>query len=202
LPGRVLTVVVVAAVLAGGAYLAIRAWSSKPTVAVVGDSITAFAKVDISAALGDGYHPDIHAVIGRRIDEMVPTLERVGRSRPSAIVVNLGSNDALQAGSHPDWRTGFVRMLALLIPQRCVLLTTINTGLPGRAGTAVVADDINRALLVAVGAHPNVHIVDWNAAVLTNGPALLTADNIHPSPAGQLMLVALTRAALVQQCHK
>jgi lysophospholipase L1-like esterase len=199
----VLLVIAVAAVLAGGTYLAISQWSSVPTVVVVGDSITYFSGNDISAALGAGYSADIHAGIGRRIDEMLPTLEHAAHAHPFAVVVNLGSNDALQARTHPDWRRGFDRMLALVAPQRCVLITTINTRLPGRAGTRTVANDINAALLTAAGTHPNLHIVDWNAAVLTGkATALLTPDGIHPSPAGQLTLAALTRTELVERCHK
>jgi lysophospholipase L1-like esterase len=175
--------------------------SAKPAVAVVGDSITFLARDDIGAALHGDYDADIQAVVGRRIDEMLPTIERVTGNRPFAIVVNLGSNDALQAGSHPDWRAGFDRMLMLLAPQRCVLVTTINTRLPGRADTQRVAGAINRALFVARREHSNVHVIDWNAAVQTNGSTLLSTDDIHPSPAGQLMLASLIRAALAKDCH-
>ena len=200
---RVPVVIVVAAVLAGGAYLAISQWSSAPTVVVIGDSITYFSGNDIRAALGAGYDADIEAGIGRRIDEMLPALERAAHAHPFAVVVNLGSNDALQARTHPDWRRGFDRLLALLTSQRCVLLTTINTRLPGQAGTGTVANDINTALVSAADAHRNLHIVDWNAAVHgENEATLLTPDRIHPSPAGQLTLAALTRRALVDQCHK
>ncbi len=57
---------------------------------------------------------------------------------------------ALQAGTHPDWRTYFDRMLALVTAQRCVLVATINTRLHGEAATPIVANDINRALIAAV----------------------------------------------------
>jgi hypothetical protein len=186
--------------LVAGAYLTIRDRSSKPTVAVVGDSITFFSGADISAALGRGYDADIHAGIGRRIDEMLPTLETVARAHPFAVAINLGSNDALQARTHPDWRTGFDRMLALLTAQRCVLITTINARLPGSTSTSIVADNINTALAEAVRAHSNLHVVDWNAALRGKEATLLTVDQIHPSPAGQLTLAALTRTALIRGC--
>src|SRR4051794_24235314 len=133
---------------------------------------------------------------------MLPTIAQVADAHPFAIVVNLGSNDALQARSHPDWRAGFARMLSLVAPQRCVLFTTINARLPGPTDTARIADEINRALVVAAGEHHNFHVIDWNAVVETNGSTLLTADDIHPSPAGQLKLAALIRTALPKECHR
>ncbi|MCU1467769.1 MAG: putative acyltransferase [Actinomycetia bacterium] len=202
LSARAFIVLAVAVALVAGTYLRIRGWSSKPTVAVVGDSITLFSGTDISTALGNGYDADIHAGIGRRIDEMLPTLEAVARAHPFAVAINLGSNDALQARTHPDWRTGVDRMLALLTPGRCVLLTTINVRLPGPGSTSIVANNINTALDEAARAHTNFHVVDWNAALRGKEATLLTVDQIHPSPAGQLTLAALTRTALVEHCHK
>lgn len=69
---------------------------------IVGDSITFFAGRDITTALGDTYHADAHSGIGKRIDEMLPTLQSAVRHHPFALVVNLGTNDALQAQTHPD----------------------------------------------------------------------------------------------------
>jgi hypothetical protein len=176
--------------------------SDQKRVSIVGDSITFYAGTDETAALGSAYRVDAHGGIGKRIDEMLPAVQRAARSDPFAIVVNLGTNDARQATSHPDWRTAYDRMIASLAGQHCVLLTTISTLLPGEPGVMTVAEDINTAQVAAVASHPNFHIVDWNAAVHgPNGLTLLMADRIHPNASGQLALAALVRNAVQRDCR-
>jgi succinate dehydrogenase hydrophobic anchor subunit len=182
--------------------VAALARGSTRTVPVVGDSITFFAGNDITVALGDTYRADVHSGIGRRIDEMLPTLQSAVRRRPFALVVNLGTNDALQVQTHPDWRTGFARMIAIITPARCVVLTTISTLVHDSNVAPAVASEINDAIVAAVAAHSNLHVVDWNAAVhAAKGASLLIADRIHPSTAGDLTLAALDRAALDHDCR-
>src|SRR6266404_1612087 len=67
--GVLVAVVVLAFVISSG--------PSAPTVPVVGDSITFFAGADISGAFGHTYHADVHAGIGKRIDQMLPTVQDV-----------------------------------------------------------------------------------------------------------------------------
>jgi lysophospholipase L1-like esterase len=175
---------------------------SSTVVAVVGDSITFIARHEISTALKGRYHPVIHAEIGQRIDQMLPTLGSVLRTDPFAVIVDLGTNDVLQGKTHPDWRTGFTRMVAALTPARCVVLTTVSTLVAGPNAAPGVASAINRAIGEAASAHGNSHVVDWNAAVhRPKGATLVGADRIHPSPAGQVALAAMLRAALDHDCH-
>jgi hypothetical protein len=172
------------------------------TVSVVGDSITVVARPDIDAALESAYHADVHGIWGQRIDEMLPTLAAVLGRHPSAVVVNLGTNDVIQAQTHPDWQTAFGRMIAMLAPEHCVLLTTIDTRLDRRNPPPAVAAEIDSAITNETTTHGNFHIVDWNAAVhATNGASLLSWDGIHPSPAGQLALGARIRSALDRDCR-
>jgi lysophospholipase L1-like esterase len=176
--------------------------SEQKHVSIVGDSITFFAGTDESAALGSNYSVVAHAGIGKRIDEMLPAVQQAAGSEPFAVVVNLGTNDARQATSHPEWRPAFDTMIATLADQHCVLLTTINTLMPGEAGVTSVANAINAAEAEAVNAHPNFHIIDWNASVhAPNGLDLLMADRVHPNNAGQLALAALVRNGVSQDCR-
>src|SRR5438552_15116115 len=55
---------------------------TRPTVEIVGDSITFFAGRDISAVLGHNDRVDVHAGIGRRIDEMLPALQTAAQQQP------------------------------------------------------------------------------------------------------------------------
>jgi lysophospholipase L1-like esterase len=195
-----IVVAMVAAILA--AIVAFDGPGSSRTVPVVGDSITFFAGRDISGALNGAYHADVRGEIGKRIDEVLPTLQAAIRRSPFAVVVNLGTNDALQARTHPEWRSGFERMIAALSPTRCVLLTTISTRLAGPSAVREVASAINDAIGAAVTAHPNMHIVDWNGALHgPDGAGLLLPDRTHPSAAGQLTLAKLVRGALDRDCR-
>jgi hypothetical protein len=194
----VLAVLVVVAVVA---VIVVWARSDQKRVFIVGDSITFFAGTDETAALGSAYHVDAHAGIGKRIDEMLPAVKTAARSDPFAVVVNLGTNDARQASTHPDWRIAYDQMIATLADQNCVLLTTINTLMPGEPGVTTVAEDINAAQVAAVASHPNFHIVDWNAAVhAPNGLGLVMVDRVHPNTSGQLALAALVRDAVKHDC--
>jgi hypothetical protein len=172
------------------------------TVSVVGDSITVVARPDISSALFGAYEADIHGKWGQRIDQMLPTLSSVLRRHPSAVVVNLGSNDAIQAETHHGWQSSFDRMVAMLASTQCVLLTTISTLLDARNPPPPVAAEIDAAISRVASARRNFHVVDWNAAVhADNGVMLLSPDRIHPSPAGQLTLATLIRSALDDDCQ-
>ncbi len=200
----VLLLAAVVAIVVVISFLAVeQRQSAAPTVEVVGDSITFFAGRDVTAALGTKYNSEVHAGIGKRIDEMLPALQGALRKHPFAVVVNLGSNDARQAQTHPNWRPGFEQMTALLIPLRCVLVTTINIRMDGQPGTNTVATDINQAITATVALHHNLHVVDWNAAVdAANGADLLTPDHVHPSAAGQLTLASLVRTVLAANCRQ
>jgi lysophospholipase L1-like esterase len=198
---RILVAVVIVAVVAV-AFVALTAGAAKPTIPVVGDSITVLAGHDISVALTGEYHVDVQAKSGQRIDQMLSTLQRVLARHPRAAVVNLGTNDALQAQTHPHWQSGFDRMIAFLVPVRCVELTTINTRLPGSPVRSVIASEINRAITQAVAGDPNFHVVDWNAVLHASTAArLLRPDDVHPTPAGQLTLAHLARVALDRDCR-
>jgi GDSL-like lipase/acylhydrolase family protein len=196
------TVLVILVVIAAVAVIVLWARSNQKQVSIVGDSITFYAGTDETAALGTDYHVEAHAGIGKRIDEMLPAVKNAARSDPFAVVVNLGTNDARQASSHPEWRPAFDAMIATLAGQRCVLLTTVNTLMPGEPGVTSVADDINASEVAALASHPNFHIIDWNAALhAPNGLGLLMADRVHPNNAGQLVLSALVRNAVKRDCH-
>jgi lysophospholipase L1-like esterase len=197
--GVVAVVVVVALV---GILLGLNASTPSRTVPVIGDSITFFAGRDIAAALKGEYRADVHGGIGKRIDEMLPELQTALGKHPHAVVVNLGTNDAQQEATHPDWRSGFTKMIAALSGSRCALVTNISTLIGHRASITAVAIDINGAIAAAAAAHPNIHIIDWNAAVhRADGATLLIPDRVHPSPAGQLTLAKLTRTALDKYCR-
>ena len=153
-----------------------------PVVAVVGDSITVVSAPGVEAELR-GYSLYMRAIDGKRIDEMIPSLRAEMARKPRAVVVNLGTNDALQAQTHSNWLGSFDTVWALTRSRPCVIFVTVST-YADNLGKGTVANDINLAIRKLAAEHHNVHIVDWNAAVHANRSLLASrnppADNIHP----------------------
>ena len=81
--------------------------ASKPTVVFDGDSITVLATPAIHQLLDPSYDVNVLAVIGIRINQSLPALQSALKLHPDAVVVNLGTNDALQGGEHPGWVSGW-----------------------------------------------------------------------------------------------
>jgi lysophospholipase L1-like esterase len=204
-PGKLF---VAAAVLVVVVTLVVSLWprSPGPRVVIVGDSITVFAHHEITHALGGNYSVTISAVLGQRIDEMLPALQRDLATHPRAVVLNLGTNDVLQARLHPDWQTGFNTMISLVLRLPCVVLTTISTlattsPAPDPAAEPQVASDINAAIVRTSASHRNVYVVDWNQTVHgPNGMSLLIPDRVHPSDAGSRVLATAIRHTLDDNC--
>ena len=153
-----------------------------PVVAVVGDSITVISAPGVEAEL-NGYALYMRAIDGKRIDEMIPALRGELQREPKAVVVNLGTNDAMQARTHLDWLTGFNTVWNLVQSRSCVVFVTINTN-ADFLGRGTVAVDINHAIRHLAAVHHNVRVVDWNVAVHADASLLASrnppADHIHP----------------------
>lgn len=170
-------------------------------VAVVGDSITVLSKPYFARAFGSSGGADVRAKNGQRIDQMLPALQSALKLRPRAVVVNLGTNDVLQAQYHPNWRPAFNRMIELLATKSCVVLTTISDRAWSPTAVPSVAEDINRAITIAAAQHPNFHILDWNALVhSSNGNKLLYFDKVHPSTDGQVILATEAQEIIKRDC--
>ena len=154
-----------------------------PVVTIVGDSITRVAGPKLRSELRY-YGLDIRAQDQQRIDEMIPQLRVQLRKHPDAVVVNLGTNDAIQAHKHPNWHTGFTTVWRLVSGRKCVVYSTINTFVDQIYGHDTVAAQINHAIRLLADRHKNVRIVDWNAAVHKNRRLLANGnyagDMIHP----------------------
>jgi hypothetical protein len=194
--------VLVVAVLALAFAWTRRERHDSASVAVVGDSITVLVRDDLRRELSPRYRADVRAQNGKRIDEMLVPLRGALQAKPRDAVVNLGTNDALQAVTHPSWHAGFSSMVRALEPVKCAVLVNISTALPHGPRTNKVAGDINAAIGRAVAEHPNMHVIDWDARVRgAGGAALVEEDRIHPSARGQVALATEIRQALDTECR-
>jgi len=178
-----------------------RGNSHGPKVAVIGDSIT----VQMQASLRAFFEPEFRLLVkaksGQRIDQQLPALRSVLHTiagPPDRIVIDLGTNDALQ--SHAGAIGHLATAMALVVHVKCVVWVTINRN--ADTNHATVAGQINQALLASTASHPNFRILDWNALLQQGDDArhwLSPADDIHLSAEGTDVL-ALHYLAAIRSC--
>jgi hypothetical protein len=175
-------------------------------IAVVGDSITALSKGALRATLQPPYELEVAAANGKRIDQMLPALQReVRRKHPVAVIENLGTNDAVQGGRQADWRASWAQMIATTVNVPCVVLTTINTA-TDTLSRGSVASDINVLIATLAASDPTKYqVVDWNGFIRGQGyPSVLRylqLDFFHPTARGSAWLAGRDKTA-VDRCRR
>jgi GDSL-like Lipase/Acylhydrolase family len=178
--------------------------STKPDVVVVGDSITHQSTPQIDHTLGTEYHLDVQAVPGMRIVQMLPALRTAMKGHPFAVIENLGTNDAIQARKGYDWKKYWSELLATTRNTSCVVLTTISTA-ADYYGSGTVGAAINADIASLAAKDPQKYKeVDWNGFLHSRGSGwrtYLSADLIHPLPAGRQAIATMDKQALAQ-CRK
>ncbi len=190
------------ACLAVTAATACTAPSASSRVVVAGDSLTALAQPALSAALDGRYPLDYLFRISARTDQITPLMEadRAARGTPDAVVVNLGTNDAVEGGRPADARAAWDDLVHAVRGVPCVVLTTVNTNADALGRTDRAAT-INARIEALAAAEPRrVKVVDWTGFVRGLSPAgaatYLRPDGIHETDAGAAWLAAADRAAL------
>lgn len=177
--------------------------TSKPSVVIDGDSITVLATPAIHQVLDPSYNVEVLAVIGIRIDQSLPALESALRSHPYAVVENLGTNDALQGGAHPDWVSSWDKLIRLTRTTPCVVLTTINPA-ADTLSHKPVATKINANIRALAARDPKKYkVADWSRFLSRHVSSLRTYLRaepilIHPTPAGAVQLATLDQNALAK----
>jgi lysophospholipase L1-like esterase len=177
--------------------------ASKPSVVFDGDSITVLATPAIHQLLDPSYDVSVLGVIGIRINQSLPALQSALRFHPDAVVVNLGTNDALQGGEHPGWVSGWDKLIRITRNTPCVVLTTINPAADALSHRPI-ARRINAAIRRLAAQHPvKYKVADWSGFLRRNirdQRTYLRAEPslIHPTPAGAEKLAALDQRALAK----
>ena len=180
-----------------------RGNSHGPKVALIGDSITVQMEAPLKQVLEPSYRVIIKAKSGQRLDQRLPTVKSVLHTvagPPDLMVIDLGTNDALQ--NYAGWGASLTSTMGLVANVKCVVFLTVNQNADIHHGT--VAAQINQALQNAVASRPNFHILDWNALLRQDGNAkhwLSDLDGIHLSPEGTYAL-ALQYLAVIRACPR
>ncbi|MEA2467333.1 MAG: uncharacterized protein QOJ57_1459 [Thermoleophilaceae bacterium] len=168
--------------LAGSLFFA---GSASASVLVVGDSLvigtTPYLKQELSESVsGDGR-------IGRPSTEAVSVL-RSRFSGQRVVVFDAGVNDD---PAQPSRLSNDLAAARSIVGGRCLVVATMSR--PPYRGVTV--DGLNRAARSFASSSPNVQLVDWRSAALSN-PRLINPDGVHPTAAGYRLRAQLFARAI------
>jgi len=204
---RIGVVVGLAAVLVvvvfGAVQLAQRVHGDpKPSVVIVGDSITALGRDQLMRTLGPGYSLAIDGHSGFRVAEQLPAARRLAGGNPEQVVINLGTNDVGTEVPPDQAAASLAEMVALFPDARCIHLVTINEsmGIPTLSLGPERAAALNDRIRALAATDPRIRIVDWAQMVrdyeVVHGPGSATVDTVHPTLGAQQALVDGYQASL------
>ena len=138
-----------------------------------------------------GYSVQIDGKFGARVDELHAEASRLARDHPRKVIINLGTNDAIQRVPATTTGENLRRMVDQFSGAECIALVTVDEeltvyGAPRRGPAQAVNAQIRQ--IAAEG--PKMRLIDWNKIVADNGGILaVTVDGVHPNDAGKLLLV-------------
>ena len=138
-----------------------------------------------AAFAGRGWDVVFDAEVGRSTLAGARTVASRRPTPTDSLVVSLGANDA---GSLPLFRRRVDQVLAAAGPAPHIYWLTIREVRPYYAPA-------NGVLREAAARHPNLTVLDWNAA--SNGPGLTARDGLHLTPPGARAMTDTVTAAVL-----
>lgn len=171
-------------------------------VLVIGDSVTAGSKDELTAEFSWTSRLDVQGLSGFRTDQLLPVaLRKVAEDKPEIVVVLTGYNDLAQ---EVDTAKAVEQMMDLAATVRCAvwILLPLKGEYPPSDGKAF---DARIELLAAE--HRSVHVTTaWRGAVDgVNGDLpnqkLVKRDRTHPTPAGSRLLAQIEEQAVTRHCR-
>jgi uncharacterized protein len=161
------------------------AGSASASVLVVGDSLVVGTGPYLKQQLSESVTYD--GRIGRPSGEAVSVL-RSKFSGQRVVVFDAGVNDDPGQPSRLSSDLAAARSVA---GGRCLVVATMSR--PPYRGVSV--DGLNRAVRSFASSSPNVQLVDWRSAALSN-PRLINSDGVHPTGAGYQLRARLFASAI------
>lgn len=167
-----------------------------PLAVVLGDSNTFLATREIQNALSQsGLTPDVRGIAGSGVKDnatdWLPAAGAIAPARPWAVVVALGTNDAVFAADVQAFPARVDELLAALGPLSIVWVTHTEAGAGRDPADERRVNDVIRALPAT---HPNVSVLDL-APVLAARPELLGSDKLHYGAHGREVFAERIAAA-------
>jgi 2-succinyl-5-enolpyruvyl-6-hydroxy-3-cyclohexene-1-carboxylate synthase len=151
---------------------------TRPSIDVIGDSITEIAAPEIAAALAND-NSDIIGSPGTTIAQNLDTIKLARVLHPARdYVIELGTNDV--GRNNQNWVSDFAAEVSILAREPCVALVTVGTHTPGNDA---IAAGLDRAMLSTAQSRPHFHIIRWGS-IEYQDPAWLRWDKVHPTTAG------------------
>lgn len=177
------------------------------SVVIVGDSIT-YQSTDELHALADqrGISLTIEATPRATARLMLEQARFVDPGRVDQMIINVGTNDIIQAVPLDRTLADIVELIRLYPEARCVHLVTINAHM-----VSLTDDRLHRRTLTMNGSlrylaeeWPEVHLIDWAEILAESSESpempmaglLLAQDSVHTNPFGQAVLADAYVAAL------
>lgn len=188
-----------AAVLLIAVVLWMLAQQDTPDVFVFGDSLSFQSTGNIQDALSANHlEGKVVSRPGARIGDGLPWVrEEVGDKHPKAVVIALGTNDALldAARFQQEWPAIAMQIdgiLQLADGARCVVWVAPVLA-KGSAQAQQVTDFVRQK-------GSAVHVLDWPAIAMQNSD-VFTGDGVHYTAAGQLRFAdAIVREGVQKLC--
>lgn len=175
--------------------------SDRPTVAIVGDSITEWGQDVLLDELSGRWELDVDGRSGFTIAEQHPAAVALAEAAPSQMIVNLGTNDVLRHRSTEQVAADLQALLADLGGIACVHVVTVADTLAfGGYDYAPEVTEANQAI-TRLAAASGAGVIDWAGEVTrfetgSEPGGSLLFDTVHPNEAGQRRLAALYDDAL------
>jgi lysophospholipase L1-like esterase len=175
-------------------------------VLVVGDSVTRLVADELDQRDGARRTVVVRAANNATAAEMRANVEAFPDRDFDQVVVNLGTNDALRDRPFAETEAALASLLARFDAARCVHLTTVNEQVVSFEDSDLVARirRINEHLRAVAASADHISIIDWSAAIdaqeggdeQAETDAPLLTDTVHPTAAGQTLLISLYRDAI------
>lgn len=178
-----------------------RAGTADERLVVVGDSITNEGRDQLLAAFVGRYEVVLEGRPGHVVSELQDAADELAVPPPAVAIIELGTNDVSYRIETTRSAGDLRRMVDTFSATPCVVLVTVDEGLPV-SGARARASALNAAIRAIVVSDPaRLRLVDMTGLVNATeaDPAFggsFHYDGIHPSAAGQTRLVAAYAAAV------
>ena len=176
-------------------------------VLVLGDSITEWGTPALETELGGRFRLQVIGRGGFRAEQLQPEAVAAAATGPTQVILNAGTNDALQHQPPNDAAASIEQMVALFPEAECVHVVTLNTHMRDRDGEQQQgAEQINDALRELLNDIPTCRSSSGPRSSTTTSPTTrpmgtLTPDTVHPGPEGERVLLGAYDDAL-QRCGR